>query len=64
MTQDIIRIRCPNLVCGRVLVMPVTARGRKVKCRACATVMTVPTLKSASPSNGQSNGDQQNKSAA
>ncbi len=64
MAQDIIRIRCPNLVCGRVLVMPVTARGRKVKCRACSTVMTVPTLKGSSPSGPQSSGDQQNKSAA
>jgi hypothetical protein len=63
LAQDIIRIRCPNLVCGRVLVMPVTARGRKVKCRECATIMTVPTIKAASQPNSAANGEQKNNAA-
>lgn len=41
-SQSIIRIRCPNLLCGRVLAIPGHARGRRVKCRACSTVMKVP----------------------
>ncbi|MFK7959459.1 MAG: hypothetical protein AB8G96_02960 [Phycisphaerales bacterium] len=47
MTQNIIRIRCPNLLCGRVLGVPGHARGKRVKCRKCATIMMVPQKKAA-----------------
>lgn len=42
MGQGIIRIRCPNLLCGRILAIPGHARGKRVKCRSCGTVMSVP----------------------
>jgi hypothetical protein len=48
-SQGIIRIRCPNLLCGRILAIPGHARGKRVKCRVCSTVMTVPTKKTESP---------------
>lgn len=46
--QDIIRIKCPILSCQRVLAVPVTARGRLVRCRACGNTLRIP-QKSASP---------------
>lgn len=45
MIQNIIRIRCPNLLCGRILAVPGHARGKRVKCRKCATIMLVPQKK-------------------
>ena len=40
--QDIIRIKCPNLSCQRVLAVPQTARGRLVRCRACGNTLRIP----------------------
>jgi ribosomal protein S27E len=55
--QDVIRIRCPNLLCGRVLVIPGHARGKRVKCRACATVMSVPDKKKDVPAASKQGGE-------
>ncbi|MFG0273773.1 MAG: hypothetical protein ACF8QF_01820 [Phycisphaerales bacterium] len=43
--QETIRIMCPNVVCKRVLAVPLTARGRQVRCRFCATSIRVPVKK-------------------
>jgi len=33
---------CPSLVCRKVLAVPVEARGKTVKCRACGTRIRIP----------------------
>lgn len=47
MEQQTIRIMCPNVVCRRVLAVPLTARGRQVRCRFCGTSIRVPQKKEA-----------------
>jgi len=42
MSQETIRIMCPSLVCRKVLAVPVEARGKTVKCRACGTRIRIP----------------------
>lgn len=43
--QETIRLMCPNVVCKRVLAVPLTARGRQVRCRFCGTSIRVPVKK-------------------
>lgn len=45
MEQETIRIMCPNVVCKRVLAVPLTARGRQVRCRFCGTSLRIPAKK-------------------
>lgn len=42
MSQDSVRLMCPNLSCRKVLAVPERARGRTVKCKNCGTVVRVP----------------------
>lgn len=42
MSEETIRIMCPSLVCRKVLAVPVEARGKTVKCRACGTRIRIP----------------------
>lgn len=42
MTEQVIRIRCPNLACRRILVVPITARGKVVRCSGCQKNIRVP----------------------
>ena len=37
-----LRIMCPNLTCRKVLAIPAAARGKTVRCRACATNIKIP----------------------
>ena len=43
--QQSIRIMCPNVGCRRVLAVPMTARGRQVRCRFCSTSIRIPQKK-------------------
>jgi len=45
-SQSTIKLKCPNLPCRTVLAVPASARGKKVKCRACGTTIRVPTGRS------------------
>jgi len=45
MSDETIRVMCPNLVCRRVLAVPVTARGRTVRCRGCGANNRIPQKK-------------------
>lgn len=47
MEQENIRIMCPNVACKRVLAVPLTARGRQVRCRFCGTSIRIPDKKEA-----------------
>ncbi len=45
MSDNILRIMCPNLKCRAVLGVPQEARGKLVRCRACGTAIRVPVPK-------------------
>ncbi len=42
MSNDTVRIMCPNLTCRKVLAVPTSARGKTVRCRNCSTNIRVP----------------------
>lgn len=42
MSNPAIRLLCPNLRCRTLLAVPMTARGKNVRCRQCGTRITVP----------------------
>lgn len=58
---SVIRIKCPNLACGRILAVPVRARGKLVRCRGCSTTISVPqkreTAREATPTDATDPGD-------
>lgn len=37
-----VKIMCPSLTCRKVLSVPAIARGKTVRCKACATVIRIP----------------------
>lgn len=37
-----VKIMCPSLLCRKVLSVPVSARGKTVRCKACSTVIRIP----------------------
>jgi len=41
-----ITLMCPNLLCRKVLMVPETARGTRVRCSYCGTLLFVPRVKS------------------
>lgn len=49
MSNDSVRIMCPNLSCRRILSVPSAARGKTVRCRNCSTNIKVPAAGSKSP---------------
>ncbi len=40
--QEVVRVMCPNLKCRRILAVPVTARGKAVRCRGCGAHVKIP----------------------
>ena len=42
MSQESVRIMCPNLVCRKVLAVPKAARGKTVRCRNCGITIRIP----------------------
>ncbi len=42
MSDDAIRIMCPNLTCRKILAVPTSARGKTVRCRGCGTNIRIP----------------------
>lgn len=42
------RIKCPSLTCRKILAVPVSSRGKTVKCKNCGGMIRVP-QKSAAP---------------
>lgn len=41
-TEQIVRIMCPNLGCRKVLSVPISARGKVVRCSGCQKNLRVP----------------------
>ncbi len=42
MSTSAVRLLCPNLKCRTVLSVPVSARGKTVRCRSCSMRVQVP----------------------
>ena len=42
MPGEQIRIMCPSLSCRRVLAVPVSSRGKNVRCKGCGATIKVP----------------------
>lgn len=42
MSEQTVRIMCPNLTCKKILVVPVSSRGKTVRCKSCSTTIRVP----------------------
>jgi uncharacterized Zn finger protein len=42
MPSDHIRIMCPSLSCRKVLAVPVSSRGKNVRCKSCGSTIRVP----------------------
>jgi hypothetical protein len=42
MSDSMLRIMCPNLLCRKVLTVPELARGKTVRCRSCSTAIRIP----------------------
>ncbi|MBL4810281.1 MAG: hypothetical protein JKY43_09545 [Phycisphaerales bacterium] len=45
MSEQMIRMMCPNLTCRKVLSVPEVARGKTVRCKQCGTNIRVPMAK-------------------
>ena len=53
MSASVIRLICPNLRCRSVLAVPVSARGKMVRCRKCGMRVRIPSPNGQpAPSNG------------
>ena len=39
---SMVRLICPNLSCRSILAVPISARGKMVRCRSCGMRVTVP----------------------
>lgn len=44
MATSTLRLICPNLNCRSILAVPISARGKMVRCRACGMRVMVPKL--------------------
>lgn len=42
MGSDHLRIMCPSLTCRKILAVPVSSRGKNVRCRNCGATIRVP----------------------
>lgn len=49
MSANVVRLICPNLKCRKILSVPGTARGKKVRCRGCGMRVQIPVKKEAAP---------------
>lgn len=45
MSDQMLRMMCPNLTCRKVLSVPEMARGKTVRCKQCGTNIRVPQAK-------------------
>ncbi|MGP1272974.1 MAG: hypothetical protein ACTS22_06550 [Phycisphaerales bacterium] len=39
---ETIQIMCPSLRCRKILAVPVSARGKTVRCKACQSIIRIP----------------------
>jgi hypothetical protein len=48
-TEATLRIKCPSLTCRKILAVPVSSRGKTVKCKNCGGMIRVPQKSVAAP---------------
>jgi hypothetical protein len=49
MSEATLRIKCPSLTCRKILAVPVSSRGKTVKCKNCGGMIRVPQKPVAAP---------------
>ncbi|MBY0312666.1 MAG: hypothetical protein K2W85_11400 [Phycisphaerales bacterium] len=49
MSAEHLRIMCPSLSCRKVLAVPVSSRGKNVRCKSCGATIRVPEKVVAAP---------------
>ncbi len=49
MSANVVRLICPNLKCRKILSVPDSARGKKVRCRGCGMRVQIPQKKEQVP---------------
>jgi hypothetical protein len=50
-TEATLRIKCPSLACRKILAVPVSSRGKTVKCKNCGGMIRIPQKNAAPPVN-------------
>lgn len=63
MSQQTVRIMCPNLSCRKLLAVPESARSKTVRCKACHTAIRVPDAPPPQQAQPAAEPDAQKKSA-
>lgn len=63
MTDATLRIMCPSLTCRKILAVPVSSRGKTVKCKSCGGMIRVPARLAAPPAPAAKNEDGAEKAA-
>lgn len=58
MSNDHFRIMCPSLMCRKVLAVPNSSRGQKVRCKSCGATIRVPEKQAAPAAPAKSPGKQ------
>jgi hypothetical protein len=66
MSNDHLRIMCPALACRKILAVPVSSRGKNVRCKNCGATIRVPEKAAPAPvaKAESAEGEKQPKSAA
>lgn len=52
MPEATLRIMCPSLTCRKILAVPVSSRGKTVKCKSCGGMIRVPPKPAPQPAAG------------
>lgn len=63
MAEATLRIMCPSLACRKILAVPISSRGKTVKCKSCGGMIRVP-LKASGQSSGEGGEGKQSHKAA
>jgi hypothetical protein len=56
--EQTLRIKCPSLMCRKILAVPLSSRGKTVKCKSCGVMIRVP-QKSVAPPPPPPGGDEE-----
>ncbi len=66
MQTDHVRIMCPALSCRKILAVPVSSRGKNVRCKNCGATIRIPerSLPVPHPATAQADKDKDKKSDA
>ena len=65
MANDHVRIMCPALSCRKILAVPVSSRGKHVRCKNCGATIKIPERAApvGAPTDGEKQGEKQARPA-